>query len=60
MHVGSEDVLLNLSLDFKGDVPAQDIEAAIKKTYAQVTCVFIEAQAWRAHKAGQAAKPQLD
>jgi cation diffusion facilitator family transporter len=55
MHLGPEDVLLNLSLDFSDNLSSGDVEAAItamegriKETYPQITRVFIEAQNWRA------------
>ena len=57
MHLGPHDILLNLSLDFREKLTANDVEAAIsaieieiKATYPQITRVFIEAQGWRAHK----------
>ncbi len=56
MHLGPRDVLVNLSLDFADGLRAEQIEAAvtglerrIKSSYPEVTRVFIEAQAWRAH-----------
>jgi cation diffusion facilitator family transporter len=58
MHLGPEDVLLNLSLDFASDLSADQLEAAIaamerqiKSRYPQVKRVFIEAQSWSAHRA---------
>jgi cation diffusion facilitator family transporter len=57
MHLGPRDILLNLSLDFRDDLSANDVEAAIsaleieiKAAYPQITRVFIEAQSWRAHQ----------
>ena len=51
MHMGPEDVLLNLSLDFDDSVSAGDVEAAvsdlerrIKTRFPQITRVFVEAQ----------------
>ena len=58
MHLGPDDVLLNLSLDFASDLSADQLEAAIaaleqaiKSRYPQVRRVFIEAQSWTAHRA---------
>jgi cation diffusion facilitator family transporter len=58
MHLGPEDVLLNLSLDFASGLSADQLEAAIaaierqiKSRYPQVKRVFIEAQSWTAHRA---------
>jgi cation diffusion facilitator family transporter len=57
MHLGPRDILLNLSLDFRDDLSANDVEAAIsaleieiKAAYPEITRVFIEAQGWRAHQ----------
>jgi cation diffusion facilitator family transporter len=51
MHMGPEDVLLNLSVDFDDTVSAGDVEAAvsdlerrIKTRFPQITRVFVEAQ----------------
>jgi cation diffusion facilitator family transporter len=56
MHLGPEEVLLNLSIDFASDLSADQVEAAIsaleqaiKGRYPEVKRVFIEAQNWRAH-----------
>ncbi|MDX1541636.1 MAG: hypothetical protein R3349_09560, partial [Geminicoccaceae bacterium] len=61
MHLGPEDVLVNLSLDFKGEQSADQVEAAvatmestIKTRYPNVKRLFIEAQSWRAHHEDQA------
>lgn len=55
MHLGPEDVLLNLSVDFDDGVTAGDVEAAvsdlerrIKARFPQITRVFVEAEARRA------------
>jgi cation diffusion facilitator family transporter len=55
MHMGPDFVLLNLSVDFRDDVTAGDLERAvaamdrqIKETYPEVKRVFIEAEAHRA------------
>ncbi|MBL4800470.1 MAG: cation transporter [Emcibacter sp.] len=51
MHMGPQDVLLNLSLDFKDDISAADVERAvsemereIKIRLPEITRIFIEAQ----------------
>lgn len=58
MHVGPEDILVNLSVDFRDGVRSENIEAIISRMEAQiksnfprVTRVFIEVQGWRAHRA---------
>jgi cation diffusion facilitator family transporter len=70
MHLGPEDVLLALSVDFAGDLDADQVEAAIsrleqaiKARYPEISRVFIEAQSWRGHRqaleqAGTAAQPE--
>ena len=57
MHLGPEEILLNASLDFVGDLNADQVEAAIseiekevKSRYPAIRRVFIEAQSWRGHK----------
>ena len=64
MHLGPEDVLLNLSLDFDDALTADDVkdavtglEARIKSEFPEVTRVFIEAQNWRAHQRAVGAAP---
>ena len=56
MHLGPDDVLVNMSLDFDDGLSAADVEALvselerkIKDTHGQVTRVFIEAQSFTAH-----------
>lgn len=51
MHMGPQDVLLNLSLDFKDDITAADVERAvsemereIKNRLPEIKRIFIEAQ----------------
>lgn len=53
MHLGPQDILLNISVDFKdqltsGDVEraVSDIEASIKAEFPDITKIFIEAQAF--------------
>jgi cation diffusion facilitator family transporter len=60
MHMGPEDVLLNLSVDFADGITSADVEAAIsglerdiKAAHPEIKRVFIEAQNWRAHAAGE-------
>ncbi len=62
VHLGPDDVLLNLSLDFASDLSADQVEAAIsdlehriKAAYPEIRRIFIEAQSWRAHRAALAA-----
>jgi cation diffusion facilitator family transporter len=58
VHLGPEDVLLTLSLDFASDLTADEVEdaisrmeRAIKTRYPEIRRVFIEAQNGRAHRA---------
>lgn len=62
MHLGPEDVLLTISVDFRGGLSADDVEQTIsemeqtiKTRYSEVKRVFIEAQNWRAHQADRLA-----
>ncbi len=57
MHMGPRDVLLNLSVDFRSGLSSDDVEAAItslerkiKSEFPEITRVFIEAQALKAHR----------
>ncbi len=57
MHLGPEDILLNLSVDFKDSEDSGDVERAITEMEAQikraepkVRRIFIEAQSWRGHR----------
>ena len=61
MHLGPDDVLLNLSVDFRDALSSNEVEAAIselevtiKARYPQIRRVFIEAQSWSAHRRAQA------
>jgi hypothetical protein len=63
MHLGPQDVLLTLSLDFADTLSAHQVEVAItdmeleiKAAYPEITRVFIEAQSWRGHLANQTAE----
>ncbi len=62
MHLGPEDVLLNLSIDFDHTLSADQVEAAIsrmerriKTQFPEITRVFIEAQSWTSHLESQRA-----
>ena len=57
MHLGPEDILANLSLDFADGLSAEQVEAtisgleqAIKAEHPQVKRIFIEAQSAAAHR----------
>jgi cation diffusion facilitator family transporter len=56
MHLGPEDVLLNLSVDFEDGLSSEAVEATvtslearIKADFPVVRRIFIEVQSWRAH-----------
>ena len=56
MHLGPDDILINLSLEFENHLNANqvetvisDLEKSIKGLSPQVSRVFIEAQSWAAH-----------
>ena len=66
MHLGPEDILLNISIDFTEDLDADGVEAAIsrleariKSQYPEITRVFIEAQSWRGHLKAEKATAQV-
>lgn len=57
MHLGPQDVLVNLSLDFADGISANDVEQAIsnleqavKTAYPEVRRIFIEAQSMAGHR----------
>ncbi|MEM9683452.1 MAG: cation diffusion facilitator family transporter [Pseudomonadota bacterium] len=57
MHLGPQDILVNLSVDFRQALTADEVEAAIseleidiKSKYPDVKRLFIEAQHWTAHR----------
>lgn len=59
LHLGPNDILLNVSLDFKDGLSSSQVEEAIsnfesriKGEFPEITRVFIEAQSWVAHRAG--------
>ena len=67
MHLGPEDVLLNLSLDVDDAMTAGEVEAAIsaleariKRESPEIKRVFIEVQNWAAHlkSAAKAEQPE--
>jgi cation diffusion facilitator family transporter len=68
MHLGPNDVLLNLSVDFRDALSSAEVEAAIselestiKAKFPVVRRVFIEAQSWAAHRRAQTQRvPQAD
>ena len=57
LHQGPSDLLVTISVDFRPDLTADDVEAAvtelddqIKQAAPAAKRVFIEAQSWRAHR----------
>ena len=57
LHLGPEDILLNVSLDFEDNLSSGEVEEAIsslesriKGMFPEVRRVFIEAQGWGAHR----------
>jgi cation diffusion facilitator family transporter len=65
MHLGREEVLLNLSGDSAGDLSADQVEEAIsrmeralKQRYPEIRRVLIEAPSWRGHRAALAQDEQ--
>ena len=57
LHLGPEDILLNVSLDFEDDLSSGEVEEAIsvlesriKQMFPEIRRVFIEAQGWGAHR----------
>jgi divalent metal cation (Fe/Co/Zn/Cd) transporter len=60
MHLSPQDVLLNLSIDFRDHLTSQEVEGEvsqmeleIKEAYPEIRRVFIEAQSWRGHQLDQ-------
>jgi len=60
MHLGPEDILVNISLDFADGITSQVVEAAIssmeseiKQSYPEVKRLFIEVQSLQGHRAAQ-------
>ncbi len=65
MHMGPEDVLLALSLDFRNNISVGKVENTIyaleqkiKKRFPEITRLFIEVQSARHHDDGGAVKEQ--
>ena len=59
MHMGPSFILVNLSIDFRDDIPAGDLEGIIaridqhiKQTFPNVKRVFVEAEARRSFLPG--------
>ena len=57
LHLGPEDILLNVSLDFEDNLSSGEVEEAIsllesriKQMFPEIRRVFIEAQGWGAHR----------
>ena len=57
LHLGPEDILLNVSLDFEDNLSSGEVEEAIsalesriKGMFPEIRRVFIEAQGWGAHR----------
>ena len=57
LHLGPEDILLNISLDFEDTLSSSDVEetisnleSKIKMMFPEIRRVFIEAQGWGAHR----------
>lgn len=62
-HFGPQDALVNLSLDFRNDISAgqlevaiSDFEGRIKEAHPVVGRVFIEVQDWLAHQQAETAR----
>ena len=60
MHLSPQDILLNLSIDFKDQLTSQEVEREvsemereIKEKFPEIKRVFIEAQSWRGHQQDQ-------
>lgn len=65
MHMGPQDVLLNLSVDFRPELSSDQVEAtithlegAIQGEYPEITRVFIEAERWRPGSLRPATAPE--
>ncbi len=57
LHLGPDDILVTLSLDFESNQDAEDIEVAvadierdIKRRHPEVRRIFVEAQDWAAYR----------
>jgi cation diffusion facilitator family transporter len=67
MHLGPDDILLNLSLDFADSLSAEQVEAtisdleqSIKTEHPKVRRIFIEAQSAEAHRRAAQAGSDLE
>jgi cation diffusion facilitator family transporter len=65
LHLGPDDVLLTLSVDFRDDRTSRDVEEAIsameraiKETFPEIRRVFIEAQSIAGHRAAANRDPE--
>lgn len=65
MHMGPDDVLLNLSVEFQDSLNARDVEDAvcaletrIRRDYPIIRRIFVEAESLRARRNRQAAEEQ--
>lgn len=63
LHFGPHDILLNISVDFNEDMTADQVEAAISRLESQIKSefpdirrLFIEAQSFKGHRAGNTPK----
>ena len=66
-HLAPNDVLANLSVDFRDDLSSAEVEAAIsqlerqiKERFPEVKRLFIEAQSWWGHARAKAAGDQAE
>ena len=57
LHLGPQDVLLNISLDFEDSLSSgqvedsiSNLETKIKRMFPEIRRVFIEAQSWGGHR----------
>jgi cation diffusion facilitator family transporter len=57
LHLGANDILLNISLDFADNLSSSEVEetisnleSKIKTMFPEIRRVFIEAQSWGAHR----------
>ena len=57
LHLGPQDILLNISLDFEDSLSSSQVEESIsnleskiKEMFPEIRRVFIEAQSWGAHR----------
>ncbi|MBI1363703.1 MAG: cation diffusion facilitator family transporter [Proteobacteria bacterium] len=60
MHLGPQEILVNMSLDFRDHLGADDVENTIaeiekqvKAEFPEVRRIFIEAQSWLSHRAAE-------